>query len=91
MDDISLRIVVIPSILRSIFSSLVAAAGASPSSSFISSSFFLEVLIDGGADVEFLNLIETYLMAQGSKSMVNCLATSYLPYKSLAKAQDWLG
>ena len=42
----------------------------------------LEVLIDGGADIEVLDLNEDYLMAQGSTLMVACLTTTYPAYKT---------
>ena len=51
----------------------------------------LEVLVDGGADLELLDLIETYLLAQGAKTLVDCLADHDSSYTSLAIVQDRLG
>ena len=51
----------------------------------------LEVLVDEGADLEFLDLIETYLLAQGARTLVDCLVDQDSCYKSLAIVQYRLG
>ena len=51
----------------------------------------LEILVEGGADIELLDLVETYLLAQGTCTMESCLSQPHSSYKSLARMQDRLG
>jgi len=51
----------------------------------------INCLVDISVDIELIELVETYLLAQGEKTMTQCIAYTNSRYELLAQVQDRLG
>jgi len=51
----------------------------------------LDCLCDAEADIELVDLVQTYLLAQGKSLMADCIQNEGSPYYFLAQVQDRLG
>ena len=51
----------------------------------------IDCLIDICVNAELVDLVEAYLLAQGTKTMAECIAYSNSQYALLAEVQDRLG